>query len=334
MPPYICRHPDIIYYFYPGDVYNNSCQELFIVCECETMWEYTIVGWAANQVMFIIQHPKVDPDELQWIPQYPRVDAGIDYAVTPPPPYQDCGTSTVTAVWHNEKTCVEMEFLDYDWMGRSFDISQYPQYTPMPGSVLQYPNDPQVWDMYPYIDFDPYEAAHSSGTSKTYAHFVVTEGQSIENEAFKVMYTNSNLQISGDMVEIYGEADCFSGQATISMYAFQIAQEHYPYEPEPDFDVYFISNHEDDVYRYYSRKFYFVTDDDTEIHYYDEDPVIIANMGYIPPGGEPLYSYINPRAPVGAVFDKRSEMAAWKFWDMSPEELHHIYGNYEIYECN
>jgi hypothetical protein len=119
----------------------------------------------------------------------------------------------------------------------------------------------------------------------------------------------------------------FSGPATLVMYPGQ----EYLGSPMPDFDVYFFSNYEDvDEFRYYSRRFYFDDEEKTDIHPLDSPPLMISDPDqvYTPPGQDPIYYYLMPKAPVGAAFNWKSEMVAYKYWAQSG--LHHIWGRYEF----
>jgi hypothetical protein len=281
--------------------------------------------------------------EIQHKPEYPRIDAGLDFYYHPPPPYEEYGINLVTTVWHNEKTLDE--YLDYDWFVKSFDLHNWPILGPTPewtNNELQ--NDYFIWDMFPFIDYDPVEVGAWKGSnnhlrSRQYAHFVFTQAQLPWpiNDSFRVMYSNSNKLAKGQITRAYENLGSFSGQATIVMYGYQRFEKQVVPPPQPpvifapDFDIFFISNHDNDEYRYYSMKFYFDDEYDIDVYAWEENPVPISGLGYVPPGSGPLYNYFDPEAPVGAIFDWRSEMVAFKEWDEEPALLHHIYGNYEIF---
>ena len=345
---YTCRHPDIIYYSHIKDsvmcdgdevILNTGLETVFIVNECETPNARCLEGWyifnPTNPVIFAWQ-PKPPPGGNQKKPEYPRIDAGKDYSYPIPHPCPDPGDplyfprEMVTTVWHYNMYESSTVTQDYDWDYMSLDISQWPFYQPAP--YYPPPNDPDIWAAYPYVDFDP--IVEQSANLHPSAHIVYTRGEDATNVAFDVYYTDSmRLRYAPfpeenlfDSFPFHGTID---GMATIAMNNFQHYTNDGSGDTFQDFDVYFISNWEDGVFRYYSKKFYFENLDGLgyyDIHFIGLPDYLTTRIHNL---GLPMVSYY-PDPPVGAIFDVNSEFVTYKHWAVPPNN-HHIYGNYELY---
>jgi hypothetical protein len=344
IPYHHCSHPDIVHYSYPGDIVeddygedyyiNDDKEDVFIVYESETEDYRSIMGWHYSGWRMPIVSYSVDvpPGGTHYRPEFPRIDAGLDYEYSTVNPYWEPGdtlyypTCMATAAWHNHKWDLS-GYYDYDWDYATMNIAKNLIFISIP--TPDPPNDDERWDAYPYIDYDP---IYSVGYGlEYYAHFAFTQATDPpDNTDFRTMYTDTKrLLYAPDLfkyVDLYNPFTGLAGMVTIAMYAVQV-----PYEgtgdENPDFDVYFISNGVDGTFRYYSKKFYFTYLNEEYGYYdfaeYDQVPVAIGNLG--------LPTVPHPKPPIGAIFDWKSEFVGYKYWDGPPDMLHRIYGRYEIH---
>ena len=287
---YYAIHPDIVYGTYyredgPGEIANiDYLMVVFEMIEKETS-EAAIVyaqtpdpddHWPWYWTYQSASGTGVTPD--QGIPQYPRIDAGIDCSdpLLPNPQFYiaavvwhtvyDAGDFLSSVLFFNYKPFnvppFGRRFLTYPFLFDQFD-------------TIAAPNG------LPYVDIDPIENLLEGHTPETYSHMVWTRFILPDGSNIKPYYTNSELvmQYWWDPVQairqVYDGGDDYrEGLTAISTYSDQTDND--PYDRVGT--IQFISaQNEATEYPVYSVDFSFEDQDPQTLHF--EDPEGVSDSG-------------------------------------------------------
>lgn len=292
---YYAIHPDIVYGTYWRRDLLPSWPWYIDYDIDYLMVVFEVVNKQTSQASIVYAQSDIYPDNhypLAWfydlvsgatgstypvIPQYPRIDAGIDCS---DPRFENPQFYIAAVVWHsvysaNPPLLTSVLFFNY----KPFNVSPGP-----PHNYQRFLPEPFLFDQFdttaapnglPYVEVDPMENVLDGHCPQNYTHMVWTRFMDQQGHNIKPYYTNSELVMHNPPEYAIrrvanGGADYREGLTTISTYTDQTTND--PYDKVGT--IQFISaQNEATEYPVYSVDFWYVSQDPQTLHFEPPEPV-------------------------------------------------------------